>query len=422
MRRDRRLALAVSVVLGGLLFWGLRLAYWRSTSEVPFSDMADYLRIARGVLHHWNFEHDAFWRSYKPPALPIAGAIVFGLFGEDNLTAWRLALALLTFISLLWAAAETAETAQEPLLGVALLWVVALSKSSIFWSYKFATEGLAEALLYLSAAAALRALRRPRPGAFFFMGIVCCAALLNRPQCAVVLPLFAGGFLAARFPRHGRHGGPGWLKESFSLCLWFALGAGLLWTPWLARSYHLYGHVVPLTTQGPYTFLWELGPVSLRSAAGLEVKTDVWKLQEEAPRAFKNDYEASLYARKFVRQWLKDYWRWYPKIIGMRLQIMLFDREEIELSTVPRRALFPGPLNAILLDNAPLWGLLGIAGLLVLVRVNRIFWSLNVLVLAPWAAACMAVAYPRMLEPMLPLILFGNAVWLVLGLRVFRAR
>jgi hypothetical protein len=44
-----RLTLFLFGLLTLALFVSLRVAYWNAVSEVPFSDMADYLSIAKGV-------------------------------------------------------------------------------------------------------------------------------------------------------------------------------------------------------------------------------------------------------------------------------------------------------------------------------------------------------------------------------------
>src|SRR3954452_11105068 len=40
-----------------LTFWLLRIYYWRSNSEAPFSDMADYVEAADNILRSFTFGH-----------------------------------------------------------------------------------------------------------------------------------------------------------------------------------------------------------------------------------------------------------------------------------------------------------------------------------------------------------------------------
>jgi hypothetical protein len=170
----------VLLVAGVVVFWALRALYWRGVDELPFSDMADFERIALRVLREWSFQHDAFWRSYKMPVLPLLGAGVWGVAGAHNYLAWRIFQTAITCLAMTWLALELRRVTGARWVGVAFVWVVALTRSSIFWSYKYATEGVAEALLYAVCAALLWALRSRRPVAFVLTGVLLTAASLTK--------------------------------------------------------------------------------------------------------------------------------------------------------------------------------------------------------------------------------------------------
>src|SRR5690348_17220573 len=127
--------LAILYASGILIFWICRLYYWHITYELPFSDIDDYVRLGQRVALHFDFRWDSFWIAYKAPTFPLLLAINFKLFGLENLAAWRFFQTILLLSSLLWLCREIAILAKRHYWGIALLWIVALSKSSIFWSY-----------------------------------------------------------------------------------------------------------------------------------------------------------------------------------------------------------------------------------------------------------------------------------------------
>jgi hypothetical protein len=326
------------------------------------------------------------------------------MFGEDNFFAWRVFQALMIFGGVCWTAYELARATGRAWVGVLFLWTVALAQSSIFWSFKFASEGPAEAFTYFAVAVSLAAARsvRRRRTTLFAAGIVLMIATLNRANSIVAVPAFAlvvilqdWGVRDLRYARIGKSLGA------------FALGVMLVWAPWLARGYRLYGHLVPLTTQGVYSFLWELGPVTITGDDGAPVTKDVFALQREAPTTFRNDYDASQYAKKFARGWLQDHWREYPGLVLLRFESSL-TRRDIALSKVPRNPLFPNWLNRLLLDKS-IWACA--AGMIVLCLAGivrpRVLGMIPVVVLGQWLFGVLFLGDPRMLEPSLPFILFA---------------
>jgi hypothetical protein len=404
-RNFPKIVVLLCALLAVGLFAGLRIAYWNTVTEVPFSDMADYLNIAKGVLHDGSFKFDSFWMSYKPPTLPAFGAGVFLLAGSEDLLVWRVALGFMTLLGLSWASYEVYALTKRRWLGILLLLIVAISKSSIFWSLKFATEGTSEMLNYWSVALFLCALRTKRVTPFFALGVTLTAAVLNRPQSLPILPLvFLLMILVLRL--RAQHIANGRLTNSRILPAAFILGVALCWTPWLVRSWRLYGHVVPFSSQGPYSFLWELGQVT-NSAGDV---SDIDTLQREAAKRFANDYEAEQYAQSFVTYWIKTHYREYPALFTYRLE-RSFDEPGIDLSHVPRTTLFGDYLDRILLDKSKLLAIPGILGLVALAFIQLELAVLLIVALAPWLFGALFISSPRLLEPYIPLILYANSAW-----------
>jgi hypothetical protein len=402
------------VVVGVALFWGLRIYYWSITVEPPFSDMADYLQMGRSVYHQWDFRYNEFWRTFKPPghALLIAGS--WWLAGGESLRAWQWTQTLVTFGGLLWLVREVRILTRAPWLGGALLYVVALSKPSVFWSLKYAQETLAEALIYACLAGSLWAFRRPSVGRLSALGVLYGFALLSRPQFVLyvgVFPLLLVGQAVAR-QRWGALADRQRLKAMVA----FAGVVAVVWTPWVVRSYVLYGAFVPLSTQGPYAVLWELGTLPVDVPGIGRVVADVQAIQREAPKRFRNDYEASRYAGAVAWAWLRANPSLLPQIVADRIRRSVVDRGASGLSRVSRAELLPGWCNAILLDKN---GWLVTTGLLGLV-VAPIRWGvrgavLPLFVVLPWVGTVSFIGWARYFEPSVPMVLFGNFV-LVSGL------
>jgi hypothetical protein len=405
--------LGVAVVLGLIALWTLRLAYWSAHHEEPFSDMLDYARIGLAILRDGSFQHSPFWRTYKPPTVPLMVAAAFSLFGEPNLRAWQILQLVLVTTGLVWAAVEIARVTRRPWLAVALVWVVALSKSSVFWSLKLATEGVAEGLIYVCIGATLTAFRRGTLLAFLLLGALYTAAFLARPNFFAIVPavfLLVGGWpVSAVRGRRAR------------LLAALALGVLITWTPWLVRSYRLYGHVVPFSTQSPYSFLWELGDVTVTLDDGALETRNVSQLQAEAPARFASDYEAHIHARRFVSAWVAANWRSFPSLYLFRIERTLSDRT-IYLTKLSREQLFAGPLNAVLIDKTPGASVVGIAGLVAMsIAWGRALAVVPILAIGPWLSGMCFVGYARIAEPSVPVFLFGNVVWVQLAVDWLRS-
>jgi hypothetical protein len=190
------------------------------------------------------------------------------------------------------------------------------------------------------------------------------------------------------------------------IALAYSLGVAVTWAPWLVRSYRLYAHPVAFTTQGPYTFLWELGAVKVTLADGTPALHTMNDMQAEAGRRFKTDYEASKYGDEVVRNWLRENWRSYLRLIRPRLLRQISDRSEY-LTKLPRDNLFgihPEPL----LDKSRFAVFLGLGGL-VLFALAYGAWAapLAILPLVLLLFGAVFLGYPRMFDPYLPLSLYG---------------
>ncbi|MFN8542840.1 MAG: glycosyltransferase family 39 protein [Candidatus Binatia bacterium] len=401
--------------LGLVAFWGLRARYWSITREAPFSDMADFESIAVGVREHFRFDHTPFWRQYRPPVTPLLRAGVMLLFGRDaSLDAWHWCLAGITCLGLVWLCVELAQATGRRWPALLLLWLVACTKSSIFWSLKMASEGPAEAVLYWAVAATLRALRMPRPGWWLTAGLLYATAVLTRPIFAPVALLGPPVALVTALLERGRGFVPPiTLRRATALAAVMALGVGIGWAPWLVRSYRLYGHVVPLTTQGPYSFIFELGAVTLRPPDGLPFEATCESLQAEAPSRFPNDYEASRWAQGLVAGWVAENWPYYLRTYALRIPRTAADLT-VTLTRVSRTELFRGPLDQVLPDKTGWLFLGGIGGLVVatcaLPRLS--IWALACL--GSWVFGMVTIGEPRIVEPIVPMVLAGNLGWLTL--------
>ncbi len=238
-------------VCAAALFWVLRVWYWGSVTEPLFADMEDYDRIAHGILARGEFGFDSFFRSYTAPTVPLMRAIQFALFGE-SLDSWRIFQGVILFSSLLWCAKEIVRVSGSRFAGLALVVSVAMSKPSIFWSFKYSREGIAEGFTYLTVATVLYAVRRRSGLSFFFAGIATMVGIFVRGSAIPLLGLLVAYFLFQAF-LHRKHSRQARLFVLGSAA--FLVGALVVWVPWVARSVALYGEPVFLTTQGSYAFV-----------------------------------------------------------------------------------------------------------------------------------------------------------------------
>lgn len=374
--------------------------------------MADFEQVAQNIVNDFSFRLDTFWQSYKSPVLPSFRAMQILAFGPDLLY-WRVSLLVLTLAGVLWLFRELRLVTHSNLLGLILLFTVALSKSSIFWSYKLSTEGLSEALLYLSLAAAFFTWRRPVRGALP-LAIILTLATLNRPNAILSLGFFPL-LLAIKWYLSSQKPAPRVLLCTLSL---YVIGISAIWAPWLYRSYTLYGHVVPFNTAGPTSFIYGVWQVPVQQDDGTTKEMTWQQMMEAGPKKFESDYTFYIWARAIVAEWLKNNWRTMPALIATRLESGIRDRD-VQLTRVSRINLFAEPLNTILVDKEYPLILSGTAGLILLPIVAGV-----TLILIPalsihiWVISAFFQANPRFIEPVIPLLLFGNVSYLLIALRI----
>ena len=388
---------------GALLFWSLRFRYWGSVAEKPFSDMADYQEVAIRLVQSGNFSHSVFWKSYIAPVVPLLRAPTVALFGPQELLPWQITQALAVFVAAMWLGHELLKLTGRRWLPAALVLTVAVAKPSVFWSYKVATEGLTEAALYALAAAALYVHRRGTTLGFAVFGVIGTIAMLNRsnylPGVAVsglilLATTLAGGARARRLViRTGA----------------LAVAVGVVWGPWLLRSYNLYGFVVPFTTHVPSTFFWD-EPLTRDFGTGRIEARFGFDFLRTAPRHFASDGEYYRVYQGHVEEWISANWRSLPRRTFTRGARELSERR-IALTKVSRQRLFGDWVDRFLLDKSPGLLVAGFLGLLMIAIAHPPAIHMTLLVLLTWVASLLARGDARMLEPYVPLLLFGNFGW-----------
>lgn len=396
MIERRRRAWWLAFATAAALFWGLRAVYWATTEEAPFSDMADFRQIAEHVANGGTLAHDEFWQSYRAPLLPLLGALQIRLTGH-GLLGWRIGQALLLFGGLCWLAREVWHATGARWLALALLVVVAISRPSVFWSLKFAKEGLHEALLDWLLAMALRLCRRPSWWLASATGALAMAATLNRSNTLAALPILAVMplFLGLPWPRRG----------ALAACV--VTGIALAWTPWGLRTNALYGRPLALTTDGAAVMLDGLHDITVPQPDGTALRLRYDEHMQQAQHRFANDAEADAWLAIQVRRWvLADPLRWL-RIWRDFAASSAFGRE-ITLTAVPRGHQLPPAFDWLLLDKHRFSTSLGLAGLALAALLRRRLALLALLVVPPWLLACAFLGLPRLFEPIAPLVSFGS--------------
>lgn len=381
-----------------LLFVAVRLVYWSNVSEEPFSDMADYIHWGRSwAAGNWMMEGQFWGGAYKPPGVPLLYAAVFALTGGhdvDHLRWTQLAISVAGLAFLAWQLVRASGTMVA---GLLLILVVTFTKSSVFWSFKVGTEVLSEGLLYLSLGAALWVYRdSARPSKYFLLALVTVFATFVRPNSLPLVGVLVLFPLARQFQAN---------RKKAVLCLVaYAVSVACIWAPWVVRNYAHCGQFVPLSTQGPYTFLWELGNVNLPGPDGERMVVHVNQLQADAQHRFANDCEASQYAMGLVKAWLKENITTYPDFIKSRLLRYTTDRQ-IDLTRISRSQLHPA-LDSLLVDKSQAQ----IAIAMVAALGLSLFYTWARIILAAVAATLVFSALflgdARMFEPFIPLFMF----------------
>lgn len=397
-----------------VLFWGLRGAYWTSTYEAPFSDIADYVWVGTNIASQFLFGASEQLYAYYAPVTPTFIAIARWLGGGHFEATFRLLVQAITFCSALLLAYELAMLTGRAWLGWALPFIVALSRPSIFWSLKLSTEPVSEALLLATVGLTLRALRTRRAATFLVAGAAAIAVVLNRPQFLPSVVVLGAALLALR-PRRN--------------AVLFALGVGIVWSPWIVRNALHYGALVPLSTSGSEILLWEQGvsPVKVGRYDALQVGDLTLRVEggfSEVRRALDTQPTEVDRMRLVRRIWLA--WavanKWdLHRLYVARLKRLVFENGASGLTQVPRSPLFAAPplvlqagspsaprwLEAILLDKSPITCLLALGGTVVLLVRHRVTAAaIASFAVLPWFVLATLTSYERTVESMISLTLW----------------
>jgi hypothetical protein len=391
-------AVAVLFALALLLFIAVRLVYWGHVTEEPFSDMADYIHWGSSWAAGDWFMHGQFWGgAYKPPGVPLLYAAVFALTGGHDVASLRWVQLAISVAGVAFLAWQLVRATGTVFAGLLLILVVTFTKSSVFWSFKAGTEVLSEGLLYLCLGAALWAYRDSASRwKYIALAAATVFATFVRPNSLPLVGVLVLFPLLKEFRASG--------KSALQCALVYALAVACFWTPWIARNYAHCGQLVPLSTQGPYTFLWELGDVNLPGPNGQRMVVHVNKLQAEASKQFANDCQASQYAMGLVKVWVKENITTYPEMIGRRLLRYTTDRQ-IDLTHISRFKLHPD-LDRVLFDKSQ--GQIAVATVTMVLLAFLFPWAS--IILAGVATTLVFSAFflgdARMFEPFIPLFLF----------------
>jgi hypothetical protein len=352
---------------------------------------------------------------------------------------FRVLVQLIAFAGSLLLACEIRKLTGRAWLAAAWLFVLALSKPSIFWSLKLGTEGMSEALLIGSIGLVLRAVRTRSRLDAILAGIVCLLLGLNRPQfMAPVLLAGACWALAAFLAAPSRDLSPSWasrirLRDPHRLlqALCFGFGIALAWSPWIVRNYAHYGAFVPTGTSGYDTILWELGGSPIRIGRYNELRLPdgstlnqfgLDKIRERLT-ALPNDIARVPRMREIGRAWIAANIKDIPRMTAWHLKHLISETGPSSLTKVSRTELFSSPtpgynnpttqaawLNLLLLDKTPWICLLAFAGtLFVMIQYGLPGVMIACLWLAPWFSIALVIGYERTVESMISV-----GLWLAL--------
>lgn len=386
-----------------MLFLIVRIYYWKITNEIPFSDMNDYVRLGTSVFNEFSFSINNFWLSYKPPTFPILVAVYFVLRGGFNVDMWGIFQVLIHLVSLCLLLYNYRRDKLVFKFCLFFIFVVSISSSSIFWSYKVSTEYFTEILIVFLILFYSKMQKKHEDIWVFLSGILTMIAIFHRPQFMLtfLIPLSTLIFCDLKLVQK--------LKKIALLCI----GVFLIWLPWGVRGYTLYGNFIFTSTQGPYSFLWELGDIN---SLVVNEKTSVTKLQIDAEKHFENDYQAMRHASEVSKKWIKENTLLFvTQIIPNRIWNSMNDRSE-PLSKVDRNHLFPERFNWILIQRNWFFIITGLIGYMLVLFKNPEIKLFCLVPLSLWGMGLLFLGYPRILDPSLPLLYAGN-IFIFLGLK-----
>lgn len=462
-------ALAVVLAIYTLLFWGLRLRYWSVTHEEPYSDIIAYVQIAQQIAQNFFFGQSQQYYAHWTPVTPSFIAVSMLLGGANYQSVCRVLVQSVTFLATLLLAYELAKLTGRRWLGLAVLFIVAICRASIFWSLKIGTEGVSEALFLSSLALGLRTVRLNSPLAAIFAGAACILLALNRPQFFPSVVVAAGFLALGAVPFHRWAGRPGLVGRLASrlelrkLAPWFdpatrgnrrrlltaicfGLGIMIVWTPWLVRNYAHYGAIIAFNTSGTDTFIWEYGGGPIKPGRYTELpygdgkvlrEFGLHRIQQDL-RKMPNDLVRWYEVRAIATAWVRANWMDIPRLMFWRLKRYVAYNGASGLTTVPREQLFPqgppayqnpaGPISTvenILIDKSPWAVVLALCGALLLLWRS---WLPGGFILGiwfmPWPVLSFLISYERTVESMISFTLWlalyfaaEMAIWLSRGTR-----
>lgn len=269
--RARTHRLAYGIVLLAL---GLRLAYWRLEWNAPLvivGDEGNYfsgaVRLARGLAGFWN--SDA-WLIYHdlwllPPLYPLSLAGLAKLLGEDVL-AWRLFQVLVGVLTIALVY-RLARLLFDSRTGVGAALLAAIFFPLLTLPVLVMTENLFIPLVLGAFILLVEFARRGSLLRLFGSGVLLALATLTRAAPTLFFPLVLLWLIGLRWVRSrslaprgrvtGRPQGARlrvrWAARLAPMAA-FALGAGLVFAPWAARNYAMYGRFLLTDTMGGENF------------------------------------------------------------------------------------------------------------------------------------------------------------------------
>jgi 4-amino-4-deoxy-L-arabinose transferase-like glycosyltransferase len=241
--------------------------------------------------------------AYRPPATSIVWAAVYALLGH-RYAAVRVLHCIVGALTVLLVY-RVGNACFGWSIGVIAASLYAIWPTSLFFSAQLGSEALGTLWLMAYIAASLAFAERPSWPHAISAGLMLGAAILTRPNAALMVPL-AVLWAACQFRRH-----PARLVRALAIPL-----VGLLaLVPWATRNYVVFGVFIPLSTGGGDVFLGANNAVvgTNPSYYGYWIWPAEIPEYRDALRAPNNEVERDRVAMRLALEWLKgnpDKW-WY---------------------------------------------------------------------------------------------------------------
>jgi 4-amino-4-deoxy-L-arabinose transferase-like glycosyltransferase len=201
MTADRRSRLRTRLVLAGLVFALVMprvLLVWNGFTKPQRSlltDSAGYLELADSIRLEGRFHASEHEESLRTPGYPALIALVQAIFGE-HVGFVILVQVLLTLLTA-WLVFRSARALGGEHVGMAAVWLYALSPNVIFWAATIMTETFFAFWLALAMALVIEGLVRGSRRWSAVGGLSLGMAVLTRPIGLYLVPLWAVGVLLA---------------------------------------------------------------------------------------------------------------------------------------------------------------------------------------------------------------------------------